>query len=272
MLDLRRRGSAVYLAALDGGRVVFVKGGAGAGAVAAESAGLHWLAEHGDLPVPEVLGADEDWLVLRYLPGGRPTAEAAARFGRGLAATHLRGASGFGCPPPGGPADAWIGLAPMRNTTHDTWAGFYAAERIQPYVRMCVDDGVFGRDDAAVFDKLCARLPDLGFAEEAPARLHGDLWSGNVYWADDGQAWLIDPAAHGGHREADLAMLHLFGTPFLQHIVGGYREAAQEAGAPLADGWRDRVKLHQLFPLLVHAALFGGGYVKEALTAAHTAG
>jgi fructosamine-3-kinase len=99
---------------------------------------------------------------------------------------------------------------------------------------------------------------DVG-VPEPPARLHGDLWSGNVLWAADGRVWVIDPAAHGGHRESDLAMLALFGAPQLERIIGAYEEVA-----PLAEGWRERVPLHQAWPLLVHAALFGGGYGTSA--------
>jgi fructosamine-3-kinase len=86
-----------------------------------------------------------------------------------------------------------------------------------------------------------------------------------VHWGD-GQAWLIDPAAHGGHRETDLAMLHLFGCPHLERLVAAY-----EGVNPLADGWRERIALHQLFPLLVHTVLFGRGYATQAVAAAHHA-
>ncbi|MGH3406332.1 MAG: fructosamine kinase family protein, partial [Streptosporangiaceae bacterium] len=97
---------------------------------------------------------------------------------------------------------------------------------------------------------------------EPPARIHGDCWSGNVLWSG-GRGWLIDPAAHGGHRETDLAMQALFGAPYLDRILAGYQEAA-----PLADGWRSRVPLHQLHPLLVHCCLFGRGYAEPTLAAA----
>jgi fructosamine-3-kinase len=95
-----------------------------------------------------------------------------------------------------------------------------------------------------------------------PARLHGDLWAGNVLWSANGPV-LVDPAAHGGHRETDLAMLALFGLPHLGRVLAAYDEAW-----PLDEGWRDRVPLHQLHPLLVHAALFGGGYGRQAVSAA----
>jgi fructosamine-3-kinase len=105
---------------------------------------------------------------------------------------------------------------------------------------------------------VCARLGELAGPQEPPARLHGDLWSGNVLWDRGGRPWLIDPGAYGGHREVDLAMLNLFGAP------GPAFLAAYEARHPLADGHEERVELWQLFPLLVHAALFGGGYRQAA--------
>ncbi|PXY32499.1 fructosamine kinase family protein [Prauserella muralis] len=263
-------GDAVLVSLSRGGQVV-AKRGAGANAARAEAAGLRWLAEHGDVPLPGVHGYDEQWLVMDYVAPGAPSTAAAEEFGRGLAALHLRGAPAFGAPPPDGPADAWMGLAPMRNEPHDDWASFYARHRIEPYVRSAVEQGLFSEDHAAVFDDVCARLPELAGPPEPPARLHGDAWSGNVHWAADGRAWLIDPASYGGHRETDLAMLGLFGTPLLEHILGAYAEAARDAGTPLAEGWRDRTDLHQLFPLLVHAVLFGSGYARQAVAAARRA-
>ncbi|HKS43779.1 MAG TPA: fructosamine kinase family protein [Amycolatopsis sp.] len=261
--DLRASGGSVFLAVLADGEVVVAKRGSGAGATTAEAAGLAWLGEHGDVRVPTVYGHDDEWIILRYVRPGVPSKRAAEELGRGLARLHLRGAPAFGSPPPGGPVDAWMGMAPMRNQAHPDWPTFYAEHRIRPYVRMCLDQGLFTTEEAATFDRLGERLPELA-PREPPARLHGDAWSGNVHWSDDG-AWLIDPAAHGGHREGDLAMLQLFGTPQLDRILGAYAESAEP---PLAGGWRDRVELHQLFPLLMHAAVFGGGYVRQALNAA----
>ncbi|PRX44168.1 fructosamine-3-kinase [Prauserella shujinwangii] len=267
----RGLGGETTLVTLADDRRVVAKRGAGARATQAEAAGLRWLAEHGDVPVPAVHGADDEWIVLDYVAPGAPGIAAAESFGRGLAALHLRGAPAFGSPPPGGPVDAWMGLAPMRNEEHADWPTFYARHRVEPYVRTCVDAGLLDRGQAAVFDEVCARLPELAGPPEPPARLHGDAWSGNVHWAADGRVWLIDPAAYGGHRETDLAMLRLFGTPLLDHVLGAYADAARDAGAPLADGWTGRVDLHQLFPLLMHAAVFGGGYAGQALAAARAA-
>jgi fructosamine-3-kinase len=251
---------------LDGGRAVIVKRGDDPGAVRAEAAGLRWLADAGTVRVPAVHGHDRRWLVTDRVRTGRPSAEAAARFGRELAALHAAGAPAFGAPPPDGPEDAYIGLAPMRNVTGDDWPTWYAEHRVLPYVRRAVDDGTLQPTEATVVERVCARLPELAGPAEPPARLHGDLWNGNVLWGADGRVWLIDPAAHGGHRETDLAMLHLFGCPHLDRVLDGYQDTA-----PLADGWRDRIGLHQLFPLLVHTVLFGRGYAGQALAAARAA-
>ena len=146
----------------------------------------------------------------------------------------------------------------------DDWATFFAEARLRPVLEQGRERGVFTAHDAALVERVCARLPQLAgpIAGDAPARLHGDLWSGNVLWTpgpyDGAEAVLVDPAAHGGHREADLAMLALFGAPFLDEILSAYDEAQ-----PLARGWRHRVSLHQLYPLAVHAVLFGRGYVGQ---------
>ncbi|AQS71245.1 fructosamine kinase [Streptomyces pactum] len=251
---------------LDDGRAVVVKRGDGAGAARAEAAGLRWLAESGTVGIPAVHGDDEHWLVTDRVAQGRASARAAVRFGRDLAALHAAGAPAFGAAPPGGPGNAWIGLAPMRNVTGTDWPSWYAEHRVLPYLRRAVDAGTVGPAEAADVERVCERLPDLAGPAQPPARLHGDLWSGNVLWGADGRVHLIDPAAHGGHRETDLAMLRLFGCPHLDRILDGYRDTA-----PLADDWADRVGVHQLFPLLVHAVLFGRGYAEQALTAARAA-
>lgn len=236
--------------------VVLKDAGSEAGAVPAEAAGLRWLAVPGGPPVPEVLGSDEQLLVSTHVPPGRPSVDGAAALGRRLATLHAAGADAFGAPPPGGPANAWIGHARMRNHPHPgPWADWFAADRIEPYLRTARDRGALSAGDAATIGRVTARIGGLAGPDEPPARLHGDLWSGNVLWSTGGTAWLIDPAAHGGHRESDLAMLHLFGLPHLDTVLAAYDETA-----PLGDGWADRIALHQLFPLLVHTVLFGGGY------------
>ncbi|MFG2376577.1 fructosamine kinase family protein [Streptomyces sp. NPDC048504] len=257
---------AVTEVALDGGQLVIVKGDAAPGAVRAEAAGLRWLAEAGTVRVPAVRASDERWLVTDLVRTGPPSARAAVRFGRDLAALHASGAPAFGAPPPGGPTDAYIGLAPMRNAPAADWPNWYAGQRVLPYLRRAVDAGTLRPAEASVVERVCERLPQLAGPAEPPARLHGDLWNGNVLWGADGHVWLIDPAAHGGHRETDLAMLRLFGCPHLPEVLDSYGELT-----PLAPDWADRIGLHQLFPLLVHVVLFGRGYAEQALSVARAA-
>ncbi|MFC4784611.1 fructosamine kinase family protein [Nocardioides sp. MAHUQ-72] len=218
-----------------------------------EAHGLRWLAESGGVAVPEVLAVDHECLIVAWVEPGKVTADAAAGFGRALAATHGAGAASYGLD-----RDGYIGKLPLPNRPADTWAEFFATRRVLPYLKLARDRGAITDHDAAAVEAVVARLPAL-VPEEPPSRLHGDLWNGNVLWGVDGRAHVIDPAAHGGHRETDLAMLALFGLPHLPRVLDAYAEAS-----PLADGWEDRVGLHQLFPLLVHACLFGGGYGARA--------
>ena len=232
-----------------------------------EASGLRWLRDAGGAAVVEVLAIAPGHLDLEHLTVAVPSHERAEMLGRGLAITHGAGAPAFGSGPPGWRGNGWLGPLdeplPLPLGEWPTWGAFLATARIAPLVRRGRDRAVLSRADTAVFDRFTATVADGRYdTGEAPARLHGDLWSGNVLWTPDG-AVLIDPAAHGGHREADLAMLALFGCPHLDRLLAAYDEAA-----PLADGWRDRVLLHQVHPLLLHAVLFGGSYVGQCVAAA----
>lgn len=242
------------------GRVVLLKSQPSppAGFFASEARGLAQLADAG-APVPRPLAVDDACLVLPWIEHGRPTVDAAERLGRDLAAVHQQPRPAYG-----DEADGWIGRLPLPNQAADSWAEFYARHRVQPYLRRALERGAIDPDDAAVVAAVAGRLGDL-VPEEPPALLHGDLWNGNVVWGLDGRAWLVDPAAHGGHRESDLAMLALFGLPQLPRVLAAYDEVY-----PLAGGWEERVGIHQLFPLLAHAAMFGGGYGDRAARIAHT--
>lgn len=159
----------------------------------------------------------------------------------------------------GGEADGYLGSLALPNRRAATWPELYAEQRVGAALRIAVDRGRIESGDAALLEHVIAALPELAGPPAPPALLHGDLWAGNVHWSAKGPVHLIDPAVHGGHRETDLAMLALFGAPLLERTLAAYDEAA-----PLAPGWRERVPLHQLHPVVVHAALFGGGYGPQA--------
>jgi fructosamine-3-kinase len=224
----------------------------------AEARGLAWLAEAGS-PVPEVVSLGPDHIATAWVEQGPWTPAAVEEAGRAVAAMHRFGAKTFGFDGPG-----FIGPLPMSNEPAPDWPTFYVERRVLPFLRDAVEHGALPVDGALVIERVCARLDGLSGPPEAPARIHGDLWSGNVLCDADGQPWLVDPAAHGGHRETDLAMLALFGGgPWSERFVAAYVEVN-----PLADGWRERRPLHQLHPLLVHAVLFGGSYGRAAVDAA----
>jgi fructosamine-3-kinase len=247
---------------LDDGGSVFVKTLADppAGFFAAEAGGLTWLRDAGAVPVPELIAALDEMLVLEWIDPGEPSPEAAERFGRDLADLHRAGAPAFGADWPG-----YIGRLPLSNTpSAGPWPQWFAEHRLRPYLRMSADRGALSAADVALVEGLLSRIEVYG-AAEPPARTHGDLWPGNLLWGADGRAWLVDPAAHGGHRETDLALLGVFGgAPYLDRIVSAYQEVW-----PLADGWRDRVPLHQLYLLLVHTAMFGAAYRDAVISAVH---
>ncbi|HEX5596136.1 MAG TPA: fructosamine kinase family protein [Micromonosporaceae bacterium] len=254
---------------LDDGNSVFAKSWpesaqspAPEGFFGAEAAGLRWLRAAGAVPVPEVIVDLPDLLALEWVDPGTATPEAAERFGQELAALHRTGAPAFGSEWTG-----FIGSLPQDNApSAGPWPAWFAEARLTPYLRRSADNGALSAADVTLVEQVIAKLDAYGGAEP-PARIHGDLWPGNVLWAADGRAWLVDPAAHGGHRETDLAQLALFGgAPHLPLILDAYQQAW-----PLADGWQARVPVHQLHLLLVHTALFGGGYRDAVLGAARAA-
>lgn len=253
---------------LDDGRTVFVKSNPAAppGLFRAEADGLAWLGETGTVRVPRVLARRDEpelahrFLVLEWIEPGAAAADHDEVLGRSLAALHA-----FACPrfgwahDDGTPRDNWIGPLPQPNAPCATWAELYGERRLAPLVREGVDRGLFPASAGADLDRLLARLDERCGPPEPPSRLHGDLWGGNAITDAAGRPVLVDPAVYGGHREVDLAMMRLFGG-FGPRVFAAYHEAS-----PLAEGHEERVGLYQLYPLLVHAHLFGGGYVTRAL-------
>ncbi len=249
----------------------FVKrhSGAPTGYFAWEAAGLRWLSSvEAGVPCAQVVSVDATSLILRRLESVNPDPDAARIFGSRLAVTHDAGASAFGAGPGGWDGPGFFGPLsqplPMSLRPHQRWGDFYAQERLAPMLELAAAQ--LDASARAVIDSVIARCRAGDFDDDdRPARLHGDLWSGNVMWTHDGVV-LIDPAAQAGHRETDLAMLALFGCPHYDDILAGYQEVR-----PLQPGWRNRIGLHQLFPLLAHVVLFGGGYAARTHAAARAA-
>ena len=229
-----------------------------------EAAGLRWLAAAPDgAAVVGVQAVDATKIVLDRLDPVRPTAEAAVAFGRALARTHGAGAPAFGSPPEGWQGDGFIGRQRMTLRPDEHWGTFYAEQRVLPYAREAHDIDHLSAAGLAAVERVADRLRAGDFDDDRPpARIHGDLWSGNVVFTADGVV-MIDPAAHGGHGLTDLAMLHVFGAPDLDRISAAYAEEAR-----LEPGWRELLGLHQLHPLLVHAVSHGPEYGAEAASVA----
>jgi fructosamine-3-kinase len=252
------------------GRRAFLKTRAGADPdeFRREAAGLRWLSVPGGPGVPEPLAVVDDGahagLLIEWVePGGRLAVAGHEELGRGLARVHLAGAEAHGSSPPDAPgADLRLGEAVLTRPAglgpDPSFAAVYAA-RIESLAGQAVAAGNLDPDGATLLGRLADRMDDISGPPVPPARLHGDLWSGNVMAGPDERPWLVDPAAYGGHPEVDLAMLELFGSPPAV-FFGAYGELM-----PPLEGVHERVALWQIQPLLVHAVLFGGGYGQDAV-------
>jgi len=242
-----------YRATLSDGKHIFVKTHQNppANFFSTEAAGLEWLRASGHVNVPEVLafGDDPPFLAMEWVDIGNEIPETEHQFGRELAGLHQ---SGFDCF--GRPDGRTTGSQAVPNLACESWSQFYTSRRLLPLAKMAHEKNALPQSCIKKIEKLSHRLDEFGAADEAACLLHGDLWAGNRVVDTHGKSWLIDPAAHGGHREFDLAMMRLF---------GGYGKACFDAYqeiSPLQAGWKDRVALHQLAPLIVHAIKFGGSY------------
>jgi len=232
------------------------------GLFAAEIAGLGWLNVPGGAPVVQVFGSTDTTLTLARIHTVPPSTAAAEAFGAALAVTHNAGASAFGCGPGGFTGQSYIADLPISTSPTPTWGVFFATQRLLPFAKLAQSE--LGPQGLRTIETLATRLADKVFDDDAPpARLHGDLWAGNILFTK-ANATLIDPSAHGGHRLTDLAMLALFGAPHLETIFRAYETASTH----LPNNWRNLLSLHQVYPLLVHTVLFGGGYANAAVSAA----
>lgn len=234
-------------------------------AACSEAAGLRWLGEASDAVVP-VLEVTDEMLRIERVPSVRPTPEAARQAGVELARIHDAGAESFGSPPPGWQGLNYIGTQVQECSPQLRWADFYVAQRVLPFARRARESGSISDAECDVVERACTAIAQsTAFDQASPARIHGDLWAGNLLFGPRG-AVFIDPAAHGGHRETDLAMLALFGAPYLGEIRAGY-----ESAHPLPTGWLDYTCVHQLHPLAVHAYTHGPAYGVALVDQAHAA-
>lgn len=223
-----------------------------AGFFTTEATGLTWLRQIGAVNIPQVLSVSDEppFLLLSWIDVGHGDSTTESSFGRQLAMLHAHAQSQFGRID-----GATTGSLAVPNQLCDTWVEFYATQRLLPLVKIAGERGVLSTKDCTVLERIAARLGQFNVPDEPAALLHGDLWAGNRLVDQHGQSWLIDPAAHCGHREFELGMMNLFGG-FGDDCFDAYNEVY-----PLVPGWRERLSLHQLAPLIVHAIKFGGSYV-----------
>ncbi|HEX5214176.1 MAG TPA: fructosamine kinase family protein [Vicinamibacterales bacterium] len=220
----------------------------------AEADGLRALAASGTpLIVPAVIDCSGDgdaFLLIEDLGEGARAHDFDARLGAGLAALHRATASRFGFD-----HDNFCGLTPQPNTWTDRWIDFYRDQRLGHQQSRAMHRDLLSSAELARLDRLRARLGDwIDEPATGPSLIHGDLWSGNVHVTGDGAPALIDPAVSYSHREAELGMMTLFGG-FSPRVFDAYADAW-----PLEPGWRERLPIYELYHLLNHLNLFGGGY------------
>jgi len=216
-----------------------------------EAAGLTWLSETNTVAVPTVLCASDNppCLALQWIDEGQRKQSGEAAFGRQLAALHKLPFSTFGRPD-----QRTTGSLGLSNHPGADWASFFRTQRLLPLAELAEARGALSSDTCQHVRWLADHLEQFAPPNAQPSLVHGDLWAGNRIVDTQGKSWIIDPAAHGNHREFDIAMMHLF---------GGYSNdcfAAYDEAFPLDAHWRDRIPLHQLAPLMVHAIKFGGHY------------
>lgn len=229
-----------------------MSGSQGAAVLASEARNLKAIRDNGALRTPEIYGLEKlsegSCLLMAYVAPGEQTRPAMEALGRGLAYMHKTTHAHFGWE-----ADNFIGPLPQQNHLSDDWAAFYTEQRLLPLFGMAAEKGLLNGSRIPSEARVEQRIRD-GIPKVAPCLLHGDLWGGNYLISEDETPFLIDPASYFGHHEVDLAITRLFGG-FSEAFYAAYREIL-----PDSPGWQKRVKLYQLYYLLVHLVLFGSSY------------
>lgn len=224
----------------------------------AEAEGLALLRSAKTASIPKVVLTDSSenfqYLLLEFIVQGKSSSTYWQKLGEQLSQLHQHSFSDFGLT-----FDNYIGSLPQQNKRHSSWISFYTEERLKPQVKMALMNGKLEAGIAKKFDTLFGKLPEL-ITEGKPSLLHGDLWSGNLIVNSHGNPCLIDPAVFYGNREAEIAFTYLFGG-FDRIFYDSY-----QSNFPLEKGFDSRIDLYNLYPLLVHVNLFGGGYLNQVVS------
>lgn len=223
-----------------------------------ELQGLERISQVEGFRVPEVILSGQfeeyDYFITEFINPVQESSTFWENFGTALANLHKVSNEKHGYE-----HDNYIGSLPQSNKQHNNWHGFFVNERLEPQVLLALNNKHISRDTYEKFQRFYQKLEHV-FPVELPCFLHGDLWSGNFISGNNHQPYLIDPAVYFGHREMDIAMTKLFGG-FHPTFYSAYN-----ASWPLEEGWKDRIELCNLYPLLVHQNLFGGSYIKAIKT------
>lgn len=224
-----------------------------------EAKGLKLLGEADTgLVIPSIVSYNSDneeipgFLLMEFIEPQRGDGKASRRLGQELAKLHTHTATSFGLN-----HHNYIGRLPQSNTPHSSWRSFFINERIEPQLKMAYDRNALKRSVDKNWSKLAGKLQDI-FPPAEPSLIHGDLWGGNYFFDSEYRPVLIDPAVYYGHPEMEIAFTKMF---------GGFSDIFYDAYAfesPLEPGFNERIEIYNLYPLLVHANLFGGHYASQA--------